>query len=193
MRAQHDVLGNYQLAFEGNAKPLFTDNETNSARIHNYPNGQLFVKDAFDEYVVHGRADAVNAQNIGTKFAAHYVLETEPGKSEVVRLRLSETGEAPLDPFAGFDEVFAQSMKEADEFYDAVIPSEMDKESKKVARQGYAGLLWSCRVILRNRRLRPNDTSVEIENGLTFSTGMLFRCRISGNTRASRPGTWPSI
>src|SRR5204862_7239307 len=113
------------------------------ARIHNYPNGQLFVKDAFDEYVVHGRADAVNAQNIGTKFAAHYVLETEPGKSEVVRLRLSETGEAPLDPFAGFDEVFAQSMKEADEFYDAVIPSEMDKESKKVARQGYAGLLWS--------------------------------------------------
>jgi hypothetical protein len=34
-------------------------------------------------------------------------------------------------------------MKEADEFYDAVIPSEMDKESKKVARQGCAGLLWS--------------------------------------------------
>src|SRR5213082_201271 len=45
VRAQHDVLGNYQLAFEGNAKPLFTDNETNSARIHTYPNGQLFVKD----------------------------------------------------------------------------------------------------------------------------------------------------
>ncbi|PYI70464.1 MAG: hypothetical protein DMF08_11370 [Verrucomicrobia bacterium] len=162
VRAQHDVLGNYQLAFEGNAKPLFTDNETNSARIHNYPNGQLFVKDAFDEYVVHGRADAVNPQNVGTKFAAHYLLEIEPGKSEVARLRLSavaggddvgsgrdaasrKSGSTPpaTDPFAGFDEVFAQRMKEADEFYDAVIPSEMDKESKKVARQGYAGLLWS--------------------------------------------------
>ena len=94
MRAQHDVLGNYQLAFEGKAKPLFTDNETNSTRIHNYPNGQLFVKDAFHEYVVHGRADAVNPQNIGTKFAAHYLLEIEPGKSEVVRLRLS----APDEP-----------------------------------------------------------------------------------------------
>ena len=34
-------------------------------------------------------------------------------------------------------------MKEADEFYDAVIPSETDDEAKTVARQGYAGLLWS--------------------------------------------------
>ena len=143
VRAQHDVLGNYQLAFEGKATPLFTENETNSARIHNYANGQQFVKDAFHEYVVHGRNDAVNPQNIGTKFAAHYLLEIEPGKSEVVRLRLSATDEAPLDPFAGFEEVFALRMKEADEFYAAVIPSEIDAEAKKVARQGYAGLLWS--------------------------------------------------
>src|SRR2546421_456764 len=89
VRARHDVLGNYQLAFEGNATPLFTDNETNSARIHNYANGQQFVKDAFHEYVVFGRADAVNTENIGTKFAAHYVLEIEPGESQVVRLTLS--------------------------------------------------------------------------------------------------------
>src|SRR5215469_5923308 len=143
VRAQHEILGNYQLAFEGNAMPLFTDNETNSARIHNYPNGQRFVKDAFHENVVHGRAEAVNPQNIGTKFGAHYVLEIEPGKSEVVRLRLSATDEAPLDSFAGFEEVFAIRMKEADEFYDAVIPSGSDREAKTVARQGYAGLLWS--------------------------------------------------
>jgi hypothetical protein len=162
VRAQHDVLGNYQLAFEGNAKPLFTDNETNSARIHNYANGQSFVKDAFHEYVVHGRADAVNPQNIGTKFAAHYVLEIEPRKSEVVRLRLSAVGgigdagqrqdstarrpgstTPATDPFADFDSVFALRMKEADEFYDTVIPSQTDREAKKVARQGYAGLLWS--------------------------------------------------
>ena len=35
-------------------------------------------------------------------------------------------------------------MQEADEFYDAMIrPPECDEEAKKVARQGYAGLLWS--------------------------------------------------
>src|SRR5204862_5299655 len=75
-------------------------------------------------------------------------------KSEVVRLRLSavaggddagQPGSTPpaTDPFADFEEVFALRMKEADEFYDAVIPSETDDEAKKVARQGYAGLLWS--------------------------------------------------
>ena len=193
VRAQHDRLGNYQLAFEGNAKPLFTENETNSARIHNYSDGQAFVKDAFHEYVVHGRADAVNPQNTGTKFAAHYVLAIDPGKVEVVRLRLSAVNpgsarassavfgtlaedttdqlEAPVssrgnspspldsdvrgeartardahalpNPFPDFDNMFAQRMEEADEFYDAVIPSGTDDEAKKVARQGYAGLLWS--------------------------------------------------
>ena len=143
VHAEHDVLGEYRLAFEGNPAPLFTENETNSARIHNFANGQRFVKDAFHEYVVHGRTDTVNPQNAGTKFAAHYLLEIEPGKSEVVRLRLSAAGEAPVDPFGEFEEVFAQRLKEADQFYDAVIPSEMDDEAKKVSRQGYAGLLWS--------------------------------------------------
>jgi hypothetical protein len=162
VRARHDVLGDYRLAFEGKATPLFTENETNSARIHNFTNGQRFVKDAFHEYAVHSRADVVNPQNIGTKFAAHYLLEIEPGKSEVVRLRLSavagggdagsgrsaasgQLGSTPpaTDPFADFEEVFAQRLKEADEFYDAVIPSETSDEAKKVARQGYAGLLWS--------------------------------------------------
>ena len=161
VRARHDVLGNYQLAFEGNATPLFTDNETNSARIHNYANGQQFVKDAFHEYVVRGRTDAVNPQNTGTKFAPHYVLEIGAGESRVVRLRLSAVAGGddagsegdraaktpgstpPATTFTDFDEIFALRMKEADEFYDAVIPSETDGEAKKVARQGYAGLLWS--------------------------------------------------
>ena len=96
-------------------------------------------------------------------------------------MRLSATDEAPLDPFAGFEEVFALRMKEADEFYDAVIPSETDDEAKKVARQGYAGLLWSKQFY--NYSIRewlsgdpaqpappPERHSVEIENGRIFST-----------------------
>src|SRR5215467_9264318 len=143
VRARHDALGEYQLAYEGKATSLFTENETNSARIHNYPNGQSFVKDAFHEYVVHGRSDAVNPANTGTKFAPHYVLEIDSGKSHVVRLRLSARDEPSRDPFADFDQIFAQQVKDADQFYDSVIPSEMDQDAKKVARQGYAGLLWS--------------------------------------------------
>src|SRR5262249_36332400 len=154
VRARHDVLGEYQLAYEGKATSLFTENETNSARIHNYPNGRSFVKDAFHEYVVRARSDAVNPEKTGTKFAPHYVLEIEPGKSRVVRLRLSavagsddagEPGSTPsaIAAFSDFDRIFTQRIREADEFYDSVIPSEMDQDAKKVARQGYAGLLWS--------------------------------------------------
>ena len=139
----HDQLGEYQIAYEGDATPLFTENETNSARLHGYPNGQPFVKDAFHDYVVHGRTDAVNPEQTGTKFAPHYVLEIEPGKSQVVRLRLSAKGEVPGDALADFDQIFAERMKEADEFYDAISPAGIDEESKNVARQGYAGLLWS--------------------------------------------------
>src|SRR5215475_6832113 len=140
---RHGTLGEYQLAYEGDAKPLFTENETNSARIHNYHSGQSFAKDAFHEYVIHRRTDAVNPAKIGTKFASHYVLEIDPGKSQVVRLRLSDKAEASRNPFHDFDQIFGERMKEADEFYDAVIPSRLDEDSKKVSRQAYAGLLWS--------------------------------------------------
>src|SRR5207244_8630483 len=128
--------------YEGDATPLFTENETNSARLHGYPNGQPFVKDAFHDYVVHGRTDAVNPGQTGTKFAPHYVLKIEPGQSQLVRLRLSAKGEVPGDALADFDQIFAQRMKEADEFYGAVIGSESDEESMKVDGQECAGLVW---------------------------------------------------
>jgi hypothetical protein len=161
-RARHDVLGEYQLAYEGTATPLFTDNETNAVRLFGSANGTAFAKDAFHEHVVHGRTDAVNPANVGTKFAPQYVLEIEAGESRVVRLRLSAVGGigdpgrrgrtaagGPGSPiqatavFTDFDEVFAQRIQEADEFYHAIAPVGCHAEEMNVARQGYAGLLWS--------------------------------------------------
>ena len=141
VRAHHDVLGDYELAYEGEAKPLFTDNETNTARLYNYPNGTMFAKDAFHEYVIHDRADAVNSGNIGTKFAAHYVFEIGPNESSTVKLRLRQATMG--NAFSDFDAVFAQRILEADEFYHAITPVGRTAESLNVARQGYAGLLWS--------------------------------------------------
>ena len=46
-------------------------------------------------------------------------------------------------PFADFDRIFAQRIQEADEFYHAIAPTDCHKEELNVARQGYAGLLWS--------------------------------------------------
>jgi len=69
-RAEHATLGRRWLVCEGTADLLFTENETNARRLWGAANPTMYVKDAFDDYVVHGRADAVNPARVGTKAAA---------------------------------------------------------------------------------------------------------------------------
>src|SRR5262249_8625296 len=72
--AEHESLGRFFLAVEGNPSFLFTENSTNAERLFNSPNSEPHVKDAFHEYLVHGRADAVSPTPEGTKAAALYPL-----------------------------------------------------------------------------------------------------------------------
>lgn len=123
---------------------LFTDNETNTQRLWNCPNASPFVKDAFHEFLIQGRADAVNGENFGTKGAPHYQLDLRPGESAVVRLRLIGAEEKVGDPFGkSFDDIFAARQGEADEFFATRGLASLDAERAGVARQAYAGLLWS--------------------------------------------------
>ena len=64
-----------ELRCDGTPELLFTDNETNTERLWGTANATPYVKDAFHEYVVHGRVDAVNPARTGTKAAALYELE----------------------------------------------------------------------------------------------------------------------
>ena len=145
----HETLGRFYFEFEdgpdGRApRVLFTDNETNHARLNGGENSGRFVKDAFHECVIGGRADAVNAKGYGTKAAPWFVLDVAPGASRVVRLRLYAEEEAPKTAFgAGFEAVMAQRIREADEFYASVSPANLTRAETQVIRQGYAGLLWS--------------------------------------------------
>jgi Mannosylglycerate hydrolase MGH1-like glycoside hydrolase domain len=146
--AEHETLGRFRLAVaSGSDVPvpalLFTENETNRKRLFGSENATPYVKDAFHEYVVHGRKDAVNPAELGTKAAAHYVLDIPAGGKVVLRLRLFAEDEAPKQPFGHeFHWVFEQRIREADDFYDSRIPA-ATKEERQVVRQGYAGLLWS--------------------------------------------------
>ena len=63
----HDKLGAGYLYCDGSPTLLFTENETNNERIFGKPNRSPYVKDAIHNYVVHGTAQAVNPENIGTK------------------------------------------------------------------------------------------------------------------------------
>jgi hypothetical protein len=141
--AEHAELGEYQFAYDKAGDPLFTENETNARRLFGAENGEPYVKDAFHEYVVHGRTDAVNPKLIGTKFSPCLTMAIDAGASETIRLRLSAKAEAQAEPLTGFDELLNRRRQEADEFYEAKIPVVMTGESRAVARQGYAGLLWS--------------------------------------------------
>ncbi len=123
---------------------LFTDNETNTDLHPDVPSTSGFFKDAFHEFVVRGQAQAVNPQQRGTKAAAHFRYEIPPGQSIVVRARMCEAEQAPDEWFgAGFDQVFDARQAEADAFYADVIPSSLTSDEQTVARQAYAGLLWT--------------------------------------------------
>ncbi len=149
LEAVHETLGRFTLvAGEGpDGRPpelLFTDNETNTRRLFGEANRAPFVKDAFHDRVVGGREGAVNPAGTGTKAAAWYRLELPPGAAATVRLRLSAAQEAPADALGpGFDAVCADRIREADEFYAAVIPPALAPAERAVARQAYAGLVWS--------------------------------------------------
>src|SRR6202165_1017967 len=123
----HPSLGKRRLYFEGSPELLFTDNETNLKRLFGVDNRCARVKDGINDYVVHGRKDAVVSEPMGTKAAAHYRLEIPGSGTVTARLRLTDidfSGVAQA-AFDGFDRLFATRKEEADEFYSTVIPQDL--------------------------------------------------------------------
>jgi hypothetical protein len=139
--ATHPDLGERTLACEGAAALLFTENETNAERLFNAPNRTPYVKDGIESYIVHGRREAVNPEQRGTKAAGHYPLTIAAGQSRTLRLRLHDGASAA--PFANFDAAMNARRTEADEFYATVIPQSLDADAANVMRQALAGMLWS--------------------------------------------------
>ena len=151
--ATHPLLGEFILSCEGEVPLLFTENETNNARLFpDYPNDSPYVKDGINNCVVEGRQDAVNPEKQGTKVAAHYRLKVAPGDSATMRLRLtsvapageSRKSKAAASPFGPeFDKTLAARLQEADEFYRSVTPPSVSPDAANVMRQAIAGMLWS--------------------------------------------------
>jgi hypothetical protein len=167
VQANHHALGDYQLFCENAAEVLFTENESNLQLLYGVPNAGPFVKDAFHESIVRGNSAAVNPARTGTKAAAHYAIQLEPGESRGVRLRLTSAHPAHAisgtlsgnstpntsgnahnpgttnDSFADFDHIFAQRIQEADEFYRQLAPEGLTPEQRAIQRQALAGMLWT--------------------------------------------------
>jgi hypothetical protein len=144
--ATHSLLGEFVLSCEGEAPLLFTENTTNHARLFpGQKNESAYVKDGINDCVVQGNQAAVNPEKQGTKVAAHYQVNVGAGQTKVIRLRLTKSSADQKGTLFGkpFDDVFADRLREADEFYKSVTPPSVSEDAANVMRQAIAGMLWS--------------------------------------------------
>ncbi len=142
-----EKLGDYYLVGENSSNLLFTENETNYRKLSGGKNDSPHAKDGINDYVVGGDEKAVNADQTGTKAAAHYVFNIAPQASATIYLRLSNqkpSENQKHDDFIGdCENVFAERIKESDEFYHEIIPANLGDDERNVMRQGLAGMMWS--------------------------------------------------
>ena len=137
-RANHPRLPSMMLSFESAETLLFCENETNRARLYG-EQVKGFWKDAFDRFLVHGEASAVDPALVGTKCGGVHPLAIDAGATAVVRVRFG-VGNAGFDQF---DAVVDRRALEADRFYEALQSAIVDPELRAIQRQAYAGMLWS--------------------------------------------------
>jgi hypothetical protein len=143
IEVEHHALGTRWLYCDEAPELLFTENETNNQRLFGSANASVYTKDGINDYIVDGAGDRVNPDRRGTKAAAHYNVEVPAGGSLTIRLRLTDVPAVQSAFGPSFDRVFADRMREADEFYDGVIPGNLDPDGRQVMRQAFGGLLWS--------------------------------------------------
>ncbi len=157
--AEDSELGTYRLMAEsmpGEAPQLlFCENETNRRRLYGVAETNKFFKDGFDEYLIHGRMEAVNPDCRGTKAGVLYKMAIPTGGSATVRLRLtadedmkhraSSNGKPNSSPAwrQEVDQIFSKRITEADEFYAALQLGIDDEDARNVQRQALAGMIWS--------------------------------------------------
>jgi hypothetical protein len=138
------TYGERWLHCQGSPALLFTENETNAARLFGYAEGPRYSKDAFHRYLINGDRAAINPHQEGTKAAAHYALQIPPGGTVTVALRLNDRRPGTASGTGiDFGLVMGNRRREADEFYADIIPASLSSDATNVARQALAGLLWS--------------------------------------------------
>lgn len=152
---EHASLGKFHFLIERSAdgdEPslLFTDNETNFQSLYGTENEHPYRKDAFHHYVVDGKTSAVHPGQVGSKSAAHFHLKLESGQTTKLQMRIcSDEVFGLLDRDQAsrcgkdFRTVFNARSSEADQFYDEVLDTVAPGDARLIARQAYAGLLWT--------------------------------------------------
>jgi hypothetical protein len=141
IEAHHPTLGSYTFYCDEPLELLFSENETNVPRLFGNNDGGQYYKDAFHDYLIDGKHEAVNPGLTGTKAAVHFAHVLGPGESREIRLRWSSD---PLKkPFGDFKELFDRRIREANDFYHRLQHDVESDDAKNIQRQAFAGMIWS--------------------------------------------------
>ena len=185
---------------------LFTENETNAAKLFGTPNGApLRQRTHSTRYVVHGRSDAVNPENTGTKACAlipaggprgrrdHPPASASPRRTRHRRNR-SGTGSNECSRIGSGRRTTT------------IPPSSRNTCPRKSAASRDRGTPGSSgrnsfttspsrigsRGTLPNRRRPRAAGAAGTATGPISTTGTSSPCRTSGSTPGTRRGTWRS-
>ena len=141
--ASHSRLGNYYFYFQPAEDRLFTENETNFHKVNGSKQKSPYTKDAFHDAIISGTNRAkLRSKKEGTKFSPVYEMVVQAGETKTIYCRL--TSQQNSDPFVdGFENIFTQRKQEADEFYQAILPTGISEDLRNIQRKALAGLLWS--------------------------------------------------
>ncbi|TAG56849.1 MAG: glucosidase, partial [Cytophagales bacterium] len=136
IEANHEKLGKYYLHSENDFPQLFTENETNATRLYGLSSNSAYVKDAFHEYIIHDRKNAINPSQTGTKAAFKIKLSIERNQIKVLKLRLSNY--KIENPFSDYDFILNTRKSEHDDFYKSLFL----EKNLTIGKQLMAGMYW---------------------------------------------------
>jgi hypothetical protein len=149
VEADHPELGLRRIYFDQEVPLLFTENETNNRRVFGQSNATPYVKDAFHQHLIHKQEGVLNPNRSGTKMAAHREVDIPAKGQSVLRMRLVDVSVTPpvgasANLFGkSYDQIFATRKKEADSFYEVIMPQGSSEDERNMIRQALAGMLWS--------------------------------------------------
>lgn len=169
----------YHFYFQHPDDLLFTNNETNKERITGEANKDIFVKDAFHDAIIEGKnRKQLRNKKQGTKCSPVYHISIATGETKTVFCRLSHTEQT--EPFEeGSENIFSLRKKEADEFYDAILPKHQSDDLRNIQRQAFAGLLWSKQYYC-----------FDVETWLTKGDGIT---EVNEDRKHGRNSEWPHL
>ena len=204
IEADHDALGMRWLVAEGVARsPVHRQRHELRAPLGRAE--RVPLREGRDRRPRRARGPGrVNPARTGTKAALHYRLTLGPGESNVIKLRLANA--PPLgDQLGGdFDALFARRLSRGRRVLrDGRSRLPVRRRQARDAPGARRSPLDQAVLPLRrpamargrshaSRRRPPSAGAAATTSGRTSTTATSSRCRTSGNTRGTRPGTSPS-